>query len=157
MNCNKIFDQVYEKLLKDSGETILFTGGDTPKFNKRLMRYSIFWEKPEYTDFRGAFAFGMNKTYNSNYVSSKGIPWSDPMCGGYDTDCLIPGAVLRKIWESEKPNGPGVTKRFPIILAYLTERVRWGIIERGDALKKVSNLDMSDPFSYNEFRKITQG
>ncbi len=85
MNCNKIFDQVYEKLLKDSGETILFTGSDTPKFNKRLMRYSIFSEN---TDFRGAFTFGMNKTFTTATTSpQKASLGQNAISGGYDTDC----------------------------------------------------------------------
>ncbi len=159
INCNRILESVYKEVLKEFNENILVTGGDTPIFNKKLSRYSIFAEKDGYTILRGAVGFGLNKKENRDYIAKNKIPWTDPKYGGYDTDCLLPGAILRKNLEKstfEQDKIGWVVKNFPVVLDYLAPRVRWGIIRREDAIEMLNKLDIGDEASYAEIERIKE-
>ncbi len=149
-NCNKIMDGIYREFLKEQGEEILMTGGDTPKYNSLLGRFSIFWEQPGMTILRGGPSFGLTKNINRAYVKENSLPWEDPGCGGYDTDCLIPGAILMQKFPNKKSNHEEILNKIPVIIEYFAERVRWGIIERNDALEKISSIEVSDKQSFDE-------
>jgi len=153
--CNRIIDSAYRKILDKEQDNILITGGDTPKFNKSLNRFSIFWEKPEFIVLRGGVAFGLGKTKNREYVKKNNIPWIDPGCGGYDTDCLLPGAILKNMTAGKFHNFETVVKDTPVVLEYFSERVRWGIIGREEAISRMNKLEVSDDFSYAEINKLT--
>lgn len=152
--CNKIIDSAYRKILDQEQDNILITGGDTPKPNKTLGRFSIFWEKPEFTVLRGAAAFRLGKTKNRDYVKQNNLPWIDPGCGGYDTDCLLPGAVLRKRTEGKSFDFEGIIKEFPVVLEYFSERVRWEVIGKDEAMSRITQLEVSDAVSYAEINKL---
>ena len=154
--CNEVIDTNYKKILNSFGETILITGGDTPKFNKNLGRFSLFWEQPLFVVLRGGIAFGLSKDINEKYIKKNQIPWENPGCGGYDTDCLIPGAILRKTMENKKYNFEEIKTKIPVLIDYLSERVRWEIIERKKAFSQISKIEFADDFSYDEFTRICE-
>ncbi|MFA7717443.1 MAG: ATP-binding protein [Candidatus Absconditabacterales bacterium] len=154
--CNKIVDLNYKEILNQHDEDILITGGDTPKFNKKLGRYSILREKPEFTVLRGGTAFGMNKQSNQAYIKDNSIPWDNPGCGGYDTDCMIPGTILRNLIDKNTYSYDDICSYFPQIIGYLSERVRRGIIDKEDAIKKIEKIDIANDASYTEALKIAK-
>ncbi|MFA5023595.1 MAG: hypothetical protein WC523_01370 [Patescibacteria group bacterium] len=153
--CNSMFDEVYDSIMSRLGFNLLITGGDTPKKNQSG-RYSIFWKKPSgITIVRGACAFALTKAGNTRFVRENGIPWNNPECGGYDTDCLVPGAFFAKAlsFKAEQPIEV-VAEKYPIILDYLTERVRFGVIDYEDGLRAASLVDIASPSSYAELIEI---
>jgi len=152
--CNSILDSYYKSILDSFEETHLMTGGDTPKLNAALGRYSIYWVKPQFTVVRGGPSFGLNKNFNQNYVEEHNIPWEHPHCGGYDTDCLLPGAIFKNLAKEVCKCSKDLITQFPIVLDYLSERVRWNIIEKEDAIEKLSRLEISDEYSYAEVMKL---
>lgn len=154
--CNALIDVAYRRILDKEQENILITGGDTPKFSPRLGRFSIFWEKPKFTVLRCAAALKLGKTTNRDYVKQNNIPWRDPGCGGYDTDCLVPGAILRKITEGKTSTFETVIRETPVVLEYFSERVRWGVINRQDAISRMNQLEVSDSTSYAEMNVLVQ-
>jgi predicted PP-loop superfamily ATPase len=154
LRCNRVINSTYRKILDSEKENVLITGGDTPKPNQKLGRFSIFWEKPELTVLRGAAAFGLGKTKNRNYVQQHNIPWVDPGCGGYDTDCLLPGALLRQITDKTPFDFETVIRETPVVLEYFSERVRWGVIGREEAISRMTNLEVSDDASYKEINAL---
>lgn len=155
-DCNEVIDFYYKKILDSLGESVLVTGGDTPKFSPNLIRYSIFWKKSKFTVLRGGIALGLDKRTNRTYILEKDIPWKDPGYGGYDTDCLLPGAILKKLSGSKTLSTDQLTIRLPIILDFFSERVRWGIINKEDALNEMKSLEISDVSSYEEIIKLTK-
>lgn len=152
--CNKIIDSNYRRIMDLYNEDTLITGWDTPKFNKRLGRYSILREKPEFTVLRGGLAFWMDKESNKNYLNDNQIPRENPWCGWYDTDCLIPWTVLRNLVEKQNYSYNDICKDLPQIIWYLSERVRRWIIDKEDALDKIEHLDIANDSSYHEAMKI---
>lgn len=152
--CNKIIDASYKKILDQYNEDILITGWDTPKFNKRLERYSIFREKPEFNVLRGGVAFWLNKQSNQEYIRNHNIPREDPWCGWYDTDCLIPGTILRNLVKKKEYSYDNICHHLPQIVWYLSERVRRWIIDKDDALQKIQEIDIANDSSYREALEI---
>jgi len=153
--CNKIIDTCYKEILKEYNQDVLVTGGDTPKFNENLGRFSIFWEKPSSSIkvLRGGVAFGLSKNKNSLLIRKYNIPWKNPECGGNDTDCLLPGAVYKRIAQKGLSLEEAF-KKFPNSNGYFSERVRWKIIEKEYALEKLKNLDKSSDECFEEMMQI---
>jgi hypothetical protein len=155
--CNTMIDGAYASVMKDLGFTTVVTGGDTPKKNSKGV-YSLFWTKPSgVTIVRGAYAFSLSKSANSDYIRDHKIPWVYSGCGGYDTDCLVPGVFFAEGLNFQ-PNQEMefVIAKYPIILDYLTERVRFGVIDYAEALKMITNVDISSQQSYEELAEILE-
>lgn len=155
--CNAMFDKSYETIMRLTGFNTLVTGGDTPKKNAKGV-YSLFWKKPSgITIVRGAYAFGLSKAINLRFIQENRIPWVNPECGGYDTDCLIPGVFFGEGFDFNPDQKiEDVAKKYPIILDYLTERVRFGVIDYDEALKAITHVDIANIGSYMELMKIFQ-
>jgi predicted PP-loop superfamily ATPase len=153
--CNRIMDEKYRKILKNLEQDVLITGGDTPILD-RNGHYSIFWDKKSGIKvLRAGVLFCQSKNSNKNYLREKNIPWEEPLCGGYDTDCLLPGSILASIMKSNPPLSPEETlQKFPIIINYLSERVRFGIIDRKKAIESLSKIDLADFSSFIETMKL---
>lgn len=149
--CNAMMDHAYDSVMKDLGFNKMVTGGDTPKKNSNGV-YSLFWEKPSgITIIRGGYAFALSKSFNSDYIKNNKIPWIHPKCGGYDTDCLVPGVFFAEGLNHQSKQKPeDIIKKYPIILDYLSERARFGIISYTEALKMLTNVDISSKQSYEE-------
>lgn len=152
--CNSMMDQTYIGIMNDRGYTELVTGGDTPK--KNCGQYSTFWCKNEsLTVVRGGISYGRTKLGNLRYVQRNGMPWQHPQCGGYDTDCLVPGAFF-----ADEMNGdPHISldvllAKYPIIFDYLSERVRFGKYPRQVAMRLLQKVDVSSLPSYIEISQI---
>lgn len=153
--CNSVIDAEYREAMDRLDYDILITGGDTPKKNAKG-KYSLFWQKKSgITILRGAYAFGLSKKANKNFIREHDIPWIDFSWGGYDTDCLVPGAFFRREVKNKPYLGISATiKRFPIILDYLSERVRFGIISREEALEKLRKIDIASDEAFSEFLNL---
>ena len=153
--CNSIIDTQYGAIMETEGAHVLVTGGDTPKRDSNG-KYSLFWKKPSgITIFRGGYAFALTKQGNHDFISKNGIPWIDPNCGGYDTDCLVPGMFFADSFKHQPDQDPkNVIRRFPIILEYLSERTRFGVISRGDAIRKLGHVDIASSETYSEMENI---
>lgn len=155
--CNTMIDGTYASVMKDLGFTTLVTGGDTPKKNSKGA-YSLFWTKPSgIIIVRGAYAFGLSKSANSDYIRDHKIPWVYSGCGGFDTDCLVPGVFFAEGLNFQ-PNQEMefVIAKYSIILDYLAERVRFGVIDYAEALKMITNVDISNEQSYKELVEILE-
>ncbi|MFH1392180.1 MAG: hypothetical protein ABIG90_00655 [bacterium] len=154
--CNSIIDHVYQSIMQERGHKELITGGDTPKLNK-FRKYSLFWEKSNgLVVVRGGYAFNLSKKFNRDFVEEHNIPWINPECGGYDTDCLVPGAFFRrKLQGNRKISLKKVISEFPIILDYLAERARFGVYDRNEALFLLTHVDIASLSSYEEFNQIS--
>lgn len=153
--CNAMMDREYESVMNKLGFDILITGGDTPKRSAAGI-YSLFWDKPSgITIVRGGFAFAMAKASNAAFIKEQAIPWQHPHCGGYDTDCLIPGVFFAE-GLNHKPDQTveAVVAKYPIILDYLSERVRFGVIDRNEGLRMLAQVDISSSESYEELMEI---
>ncbi|MFH0952592.1 MAG: hypothetical protein V1838_05470 [Patescibacteria group bacterium] len=155
--CNAMVDSVYEDVMQEYGVCELVTGGDTPKKNS-VGVYSLLWNKPSgITIVRGGFAFGMTKLSNAKFIADNSIPWTHPHCGGYDTDCLVPGVFFAEQLDHQaEQKAENVIKRFPIILEYLSERVRFGVIDRDEGLRMLSRVDIASKDTYQEFIDIVK-
>lgn len=153
--CNTMMDQAYEEIMQLRGYRDLITGGDTPKKGADN-KFSLFWRKSTgITIVRGAYAFGLSKDFNRRFVIGQGLPWVDPGCGGYDTDCLFPGAFLRNALKDEQEISlERIIREFPIILDYFAERVRFGVYERSKTLNSITKIDIANLNSYREFCQI---
>jgi|GEM_PF-820628 len=153
--CNRLIDTAYQEIMVAKGYDELITGGDTPKKSK-AGQYSIFWQKTSgLTIVRGGYAFNLTKEKNRQLVADLGLPWVHPRCGGYDTDCLVPGVFFAtQLGEQKEMSLAEVLSRFPIIFYYLTERVRFGVIERAVALKQLVEIDVASPDSIVELSGI---
>ncbi|MBU4431218.1 hypothetical protein KKB16_03895, partial [Patescibacteria group bacterium] len=153
--CNSIMDAKYKEIMRDEGVTVLVTGGDTPKRNSDG-RYSLYWEKPSgIIIFRGGYAFALTKRGNKNFILENEVPWIDPNCGGYDTDCLVPGVFFADAFDHQASQDPeAVIERYPIILEYLAERARFGVIDREDALMMLGQVEIASPETYQELATI---
>ena len=155
--CNTMIDGAYDSVMKDLGFNQMVTGGDTPKKNSAGV-YSLFWTKPSgITIIRGAYAFALSKSINSAYIRDHEIPWVHPKCGGYDTDCLVPGVFFAEGLNFQ-PNQEMdfVIAKYPIILDYISERVRFGIIDYSEALEMITSVDISSKQSYGELMEIIE-
>jgi len=153
--CNSIMDAEYKRIMVEFGHDVLITGGDTPKKNENG-QYSILWNKKSgISILRGAYAFGLGKNINRQYIVDNNIPWLDFKWGGYDTNCLIPGAFFRKKVCGKPDIGlVNTIKMFPIILDYLSERVRFGVIDREDALGQLKKIDIACDAAFSEFNLL---
>jgi hypothetical protein len=153
--CNTMFDRAYDLVMKDLGFNQMVTGGDTPKKNSQGV-YSLFWEKPSgITIVRGAYAFALSKSINLRFISENSIPWVNPNCGGYDTDCLVPGVFFAEGLNFQADQEiETVVGKYPIILDYLTERVRFGVIDYDEALKIMTHVDIASQESRDELIEI---
>lgn len=153
--CNAMFDQSYEAVMRNLNFETMVTGGDTPKKNSDGI-YSLHWKKPSgITIVRGAYAFGLSKAINVKFIKENIIPWVNPECGGYDTDCLIPGVFFAEAFKFEARQAPlDVIAKYPIILEYLVERVRFGVIDRTEAIKALAYVDIASSDSYRELMNI---
>jgi predicted PP-loop superfamily ATPase len=156
--CNSMLDHIYLEIMEQVGTDMLMTGGDTPKKNL-VNKYSVFWKKSSgITIVRGGFAFGLNKFKNRKFVQENRIPWQNPGCGGYDTDCLFPGAYFRKqIGGEDSLPLDRIIKEFPIILEYLAERTRFEIYSRAEAMKLLSRVDIANDSCFEEFQQLISG
>jgi len=155
--CNTMIDREYDSIVKHFGFSQIITGGDTPKKNSKGV-YSLFWAKPSgVTIIRGAYAFALSKSINSSYIKEHGIPWINPRCGGYDTDCLVPGVFFSEGLNFQPDQKmEDVVAKYPIILDYLSERVRFGVIDYDEALKMITHVNISSKESYAELVKILE-
>lgn len=155
--CNSMIDRAYQNIMQERGYKALITGGDTPKLD-RSRKYSLFWEKSNgLIIVRGGYAFNLSKKFNRDFVEEHNIPWINPECGGYDTDCLVPGAFFRRKLQGNKEISlKKVISEFPIILDYLAERVRFGVYDRHEALFLLTHVDIASLSSYEEFNQIFQ-
>lgn len=153
--CNSMIDEEYSKIMQELSFSELITGGDTPKKNE-LGDYSIFWKKPSgLVIIRGGWAFGLTKDLNNSIIKDNNIPWIRPDCGGYDTDCLLPGAFFREALSGDNKIGlKKIAATFPIIFDYLAERVRFGIINREHALEMLEKIDIGSKENYFELQEI---
>ncbi len=149
-NCNKIIESLYKKVLTDFGVSIVFTGGDTLAKNEKGEQ-TIFWKKKGYIVLRGAAAFGLTKEKSKELILKERIPWKNPCCGGYDTDCLIPGGVLRKL--SGKMTIGEIHKKVPLIKEYLLIRRKSGVITEKQFEEEMSKIDVADNESYEEYNE----
>ena len=150
--CNTMIDHAYEQLMMDCGVSELVTGGDTPKKNLSGI-YSLSWSKPSgITIVRGGYGFGLSKHLNASFISDNNIPWIHPKCGGYDTDCLVPGVFFSdRLDHKAEQTAEFVIDTYPIILGYLSERVRFGVIDRDDGLRMLTCVDIASDETYQEF------
>lgn len=155
--CNTMIDGAYDSIMKNLGFSQMATGGDTPKKNSKGV-YSLFWTKPSgVTIIRGAYAFALSKSINSNYIKEHEIPWVHPRCGGYDTDCLVPGVFFAEGLNFQPDQKmEDVVAKYPIILDYLSERVRFGVIDYDEALKMIIHVNISSKQSYEELVRILE-
>jgi len=153
--CNTMVDGAYDDVMKRKGFSEMFTGGDTPKKNA-TGNYSIFWRKPSgVVIIRGGFAFGLTKEKNRQFIEQNNIPWVNPGCGGYDTDCLVPGMFFANVTDGKSEMALGeVVEKYPIILEYLTERVRFGVIDRKIGINMLVHIDIANLPSYIELDRI---
>lgn len=153
--CNRMIDRAYLETMRATGYETLMTGGDTPK-QKQDGNFSIHWKKPSgITIVRGGFAFGLSKTRNRNLVSELNLPWADPLCGGYDTDCLMPGAYFADLTQGRKRLPlEEVIEKCPVVLEYLAERVRFGIIDRTAGLDALTRLDVPAEDALLEYGRL---
>jgi len=153
--CNSIIDGVYKRIMKEKRFTELVTGGDTPKKTNDGV-YSIFWKKPSgIRIIRGGYAFNLSKKKNTQYLKENKIPWVNCKCGGYDTDCLNSRSFFaRGFGGQSNVTLEKVVDKYPIIINYLTERVRFGIIEQEEALKMFTNIDIASLNTYIELESI---
>lgn len=153
--CNAMMDSEYSVIMNELGFSELVTGGDTPKKNENG-RYSIMWKKASGISIvRGGCALGLNKKNNARFVRDKCLPWVHPHCGGYDTDCLIPGVFFAEATDGAAKIPLSETiRRFPIILEYLSERVRFGIIKRPEAIRLLTRIDITSLPNYMELERI---
>lgn len=152
--CNKIIDSYYKNFLDENKANLLVTGWDTPKYNSKLWRYSILWEKENFDVLRWWISFWLNKKRNDNFIKENNIPWIHPHCGWYDTDCLMPGSVMRKFVEKNKEYC--IEKDFPVVIDYITERLRWKIVDREYAIKNMDKLDIADDNCFDEIEKLSK-
>jgi len=153
VKCNKIVHGLYKKVLDDFGENYLITGGDTPIWDEGLENYSIFWNKQGYIVVRGGVVFGLTKEKNKQFIKSNKVPWKDPGCGGYDTDCLIPGGILRGMVE-RGDSVDQIHKAVPQIKEYLENRKNVGVIDNNQFVKGMKKISFSNDESFVEFRNI---
>lgn len=153
--CNTMLDSAYREVMETEGVTELFTGGDTPKINHKGV-YSLFWKKNSgITIVRGGYAFDLSKEKSRDFLKINKLPWNYSGCGGYDTDCLVPGVFfLNQLRGKTEISIEKSVKNYPIILEYLAERVRFGIIDRSEALCLLTNIDVANRECYNELEKI---
>ncbi len=152
--CNSIIDWAFQRILKNYNDEYLITGGDTPKRNTKGI-YSIFWETHGFTVVRAGAAFGNTKNKNRQYILEHNIPWNDPGCGGYDTDCLLPGAVFYALVQGRAEHSLEETAAsFPVLMEYFSERVRLGVIERNDALESLLHYDLPSLESIREIDEL---
>ena len=156
--CNAMIDAAYLECMTVNRFTEIVTGGDTPKMSSGG-QYSLSWKKPSgITIMRGAYAYGLSKHKNRQYILDKNIPWVDPECGGYDTDCLVPGVFFADLVDGDPVVGVQQTaRRFRIIIDYLTERVRFGVIDRDEAIARMDKIEIASLVSYIELVKIFKG
>ncbi len=148
--CNSIMEGAYKEVMESLGYDVLFTGGDTPKIDNKG-KYSIFWVDGSILTVRGGYAFNLSKNKNDQIIKKNKIPWINPCCGGYDTDCLVPGSFFsREFNHIAKVDVETLYRKHPIIFYYLTERTRFGIIDRTTAIKMMSDVDICDSYSYLE-------
>jgi hypothetical protein len=152
--CNQIINNYYINYLQKANDTILITGGDTPKYNPLLKRYSIFWKKLDFDVLRGSAAFGLTKEKIKKIKEQEKIPWKNPGCGGYDTDCLIPGFVLRNIYNDKEVTLEQIKISLPIIIDYFSERIRWNLLTKEEAIKRIINLEVSNDNCYEELTRV---
>lgn len=149
--CNSMMESAYRKVMDERGYSFLFTGGDTPKLNSDG-KYSIFWQDGSIMTVRGGYAFNLSKNRNADLIREEGIPWHHPHCGGYDTDCLVPGSFFARDFQASPFTDPeNLYKKHPIIFHYLVERTRFGIIDRKDCIKMMKRVDVGSLSSYLEF------
>lgn len=156
--CNSIIDSAYRRIMSNYGVKELITGGDTPIIDKDN-NFTIFWhkEKENIVTVRAGVGFGLNKKKNTALIKRKGIPWRDPMCGGYDTDCLVPGAILTSLTGGVSQTSlQEVLDKFPIVLHYLADRVRFGVIEREHGFHLLNNIDLASSSAYMEMKKLAE-
>lgn len=152
--CNSIMESAYKEVMKSLDYDVLFTGGDTPKINNDG-KYSIFWIDGSIMTVRGGYAFNLSKIKNEQLIKANNIPWVNPGCGGYDTDCLIPGSFFsEKFNHSPETDIESLYRNYPIIFYYLTERTRFGIIKREDSINMMKRVDISDSGSYIELSQL---
>jgi len=153
--CNSIMDSLYMEILQEFNTSKLFTGGDSPKVNSQG-KYTIFWKKQNglYVVRVGA-GFGITKKMVNNTIIENNIPWINPKCGGYDTDCLIPGAVFSSIFNGrESVSYSELQEKAPIIIEYLNEREEFGIYAPDEIQYCFKNLDISSSESFKELMDI---
>ncbi len=153
--CNIMIDQAYDQAMATLNFQVLVTGGDTPKKNS-LGVYSLFWKKPSgITIVRGGYGLALTKELNAKFISEHGIPWIHPQCGGYDTDCLVPGVFFSDRLNGQPEQEAKMTvTQFPIILDYLAERVRFGVINRDQGLQLLTRVDIASSESHRELMDI---
>jgi hypothetical protein len=148
--CNQVIDAQYKRILSEFCDDHLVTGGDTPKLNSD--HFSILWQKHGYVVVRAAFALGCTKEKNRQYVQRHALRWIDPLYGGNDTDCLLPGGVKRGLLQMKAPaDFEGAVRRFPNSVSYFADRVRWSVIERETALSRIEFPEVSSDSAYSEF------
>ena len=137
--CNSMMDTMYREYAASKGVSHILTGGDTPKKDKDG-HYTIFWEKIKgITIVRAGAALHVTKHANSQYIQQHNIPWIDPCCGGYDTDCLVPGAVFRSWHEKEGICG----KEIAIVQDYFGERTFWDVYTNDEQSQQLDSLDVA--------------
>lgn len=151
--CNSIMNYYYKIIMEEHNEQYLVTGGDTPKFNGE--KYSIFWKKPVgITIVRGGAGLRINKNISKQIIKFNNIPWINPNYGGYDTDCLVPGSVFSMNNDGKKEINYEILKeKYPVVLEYLKERTRLGIIDLKNAKETILNLDISSYQGFVEANK----
>ena len=153
--CNSMIDVVYQRVLSQNGYTELLTGGDTPKKGSDG-KYSIHWQKPSGIRIvRTGAAFGIRKSLVAAAVRSDQIPWKHPLCGGYDTDCLVPGVIFADLFEGRPQTSyRRILDKAPIILDYLCERIRFRVFSRKEGQGMLNRADIASLSTYVEFSHL---
>lgn len=153
--CNTVMDGAYRAFLEGEHIPELVTGGDTPKKNS-AGEFTIFWTKPSGLSIvRGGYGFNLSKSGNRRMVQELGIPWQDPRCGGYDTDCLMPGVYFgKRVEHVGSVTMHTLATRHQIVLDYLSERVRFGVLDRDTTLADILKLDIASLGCRNELAEI---
>lgn len=153
--CNTMMDNQYKKVLEEFNEEYLITGGDTPKINDG--KYSIYWRKNSGINvIRGGASFRINKQKGLDIINENNIPWVNPGYGGYDTDCLVPGSIFASIANGNSATSiEEIDNKFHVVLEYFKERVRMGVIDRNEAIQKLTSLDINDYTGYVEMKNTS--
>ena len=114
--CNEALKgkEMMDKIMDDFGVDHVLTGGDTviKTDQKTITVYGNRYELPAYYSIwhvpsrtvRVVGALNVTKDDITRYVNNH-IPWVDPGCGGYDTDCLHPGSVVLQLKQYIKESG----------------------------------------------------
>lgn len=153
--CNYIMDSIYSEIMRKYKINRLYTGGDSPKLGEDNS-YSVFWKKQSGINvIRVGAGIGLTKDIALKIIQDNRIPWENPLCGGYDTDCLVPGVIYRNIYNGKRTvPWEMIRQKTPILIEYLDDRIRFGIYDESLYRSNNCDVEIADNESYNELVHI---